>query len=249
MDKFSRLSDKQHMKNSRIQQRRVAAEKAATADVSSRTYFKSNLMPGGTSSVVVPAPDVSAAPVFNYGNDHVGVGDGVNFSEGSGGRTRGSDDDETWNELIPKLVEAYLVSCASKKPDIKMDDAPIVVCGCTVPTTKIKCYYFTRIVERQLSLCSCHGDSQPEMLLKKYHLFAATARYPETAFHVELLGLFGDARNTLSASFDGFSKLLATRLYGGQALPASFKDSHSRYLMMMNGVDKVLAGDVDCVRS
>ncbi|CAO3601287.1 unnamed protein product [Absidia cylindrospora] len=114
------------------------------------------------------------------------------------------DDDEKWKELMPKLVNAAHYQ-------------------------EIQCYYLTRVAERQLSLCSCHGDSQPEVLLKKYHL----------------LGLFGDARNILFASFDGFSKLLVTRIYDGKRLPTSFRNSHYRYLMMMNGVEKVIAGDDD----
>ncbi|CAO3601106.1 unnamed protein product [Absidia cylindrospora] len=156
-------------------------------------------------------------------------------------------DEEQWATLIPKLVEAYIRSCAYKKPNIVMDDSPVVVCGCEATTVKkVTCYYLTRIVARELVFCPCHdGGNVGETLLKKYHLFPATGKYPKTSFHVELLGFFGDTQTILSASFNDFSKLLSTRFYGGKGLPSSFKEVHHWYLKMMNDVEKALAGDDD----
>ncbi|CAO3601105.1 unnamed protein product [Absidia cylindrospora] len=187
----------------------------------------------------------SVAPSTTTGNLDA-LDDRTMLSQGAL-RSVGLDDEKKWASLMPKLVAAYIISCTSKKPDIFMDDLPVVECGCAAPTVKtVTCYYLSRIVKRNLPFCPHHdGGNDGETLLKKYHLFPATPGFPKTAFHVELLGLFGDARNFLTASFDGFSKMLANRIYNGKGLPSSFKEVHHWYLKMMNDVEKARAGDGD----
>ncbi|CAO3588743.1 unnamed protein product [Absidia cylindrospora] len=172
------------------------------------------------------APSTTGNDALDFSGD-----DGAMFSQGALRSVR-IKDEKKWASLMPKLVKAYIISCASKKPDIFMDDLPV----------KVKCYYLSRIVERDLPFCLHHDG---ETLIKKYHLFPATPGFPKTAFHVELLGLFGDARNFLFASFDGFSKMLANRIYDGKRLPSGFRTAHYQYLIMMKSVEKVVTGDDD----
>ncbi|SAL97454.1 hypothetical protein [Absidia glauca] len=89
-----------------------------------------------------------------------------------------------------------------------------------------------------MSTSSPRGPSSPRILAR---LFPASPTDPGTAFHVELLGLFGDARNVLLASIDGFSKIWAHRFYGGKELPASFGVAHFWYTVMLNDVERGLA--------
>ncbi|CAO3601186.1 unnamed protein product [Absidia cylindrospora] len=105
------------------------------------------------------------------GDDALDFGhDDTMFSRGAV-RSVSLDNEEQWASLIPKLVKAYITSCAYKKPDIVM-----VLCGCEATTVKkVTCNYLTRLVERELPFCPCHDG---ETLLKKYHLFQQLANSP-----------------------------------------------------------------------
>ncbi|SAM00644.1 hypothetical protein [Absidia glauca] len=154
-------------------------------------------------------------------------------------------DDNKWEGLLDKLVLAFKMSCASRKPEAALDPEPSFGCACgdAAVTWSITCFYVTGVITRRISFCSsCYGDEdQAVTLLKRYLLFPATPTAPRTAFHVELLGLFGDARNVLFASLDGFSKIWANRFYNGKAIPSFFGGAHFWYTMMMNAVERSLA--------
>ncbi|KAI8335470.1 hypothetical protein BC941DRAFT_430419 [Chlamydoabsidia padenii] len=126
---------------------------------------------------------------------------------------------DKWADLLDQLVVAYKVSCENGMPAAAMNQEPSFDCGCDLPTSirSVTCYYVTGVITRNILLCNlCYGgENQAVTLLKKYYLFSATPTSPRTAFHVELLGLFGDARGVLFASIDGFSKVWAHRFYQG----------------------------------
>ncbi|SAM02276.1 hypothetical protein [Absidia glauca] len=185
---------------------------------------------GASSSGVSAAADLDVAPATaveegglqDPGSEDFEVDFDVDggFSLDAGASLDTKVVDATWKALLDKLVLAYKISCASKMPEPAMDQAPSFGCGCDQPcaTRSVTCYYVTGVITRDISFCrSCHdGDEQVITLLKQYHLFPASPTDSGTAFHMELLGLFGDARNVLLASIDGFSKILAHRFYGGK---------------------------------
>ncbi|SAL96881.1 hypothetical protein, partial, partial [Absidia glauca] len=183
---------------------------------------------GAFSSAVSAVDDVNVAPpatVEDHGPEYDDYDFGYDHGDDDGAPDAGSSldkkaaDDARWLALLDKLVLAYKISCASKMPEPAMDQAPSFGCGCDHPTAtrSVTCYYVTGVITRNISFCrSCHGGDEAITLLKQYHLFPASPKFPRTAFHVELLGLFGDARNVLFASIDGFSKIWAHRFYGGK---------------------------------
>ncbi|CAO3588550.1 unnamed protein product [Absidia cylindrospora] len=126
----------------------LRTERITSTNARTRQYHQLGLY-RDPSPTAVPGPNVSAAPhVFDYGGDDLDFDCDAPVYRSTRRSTSGSDDDEKWKELIPKLVNAYLISCASKKPDILMNDEHLVTCDCEAPTKKVTCFYSTRTRRR-----------------------------------------------------------------------------------------------------
>ncbi|CAO3588442.1 unnamed protein product [Absidia cylindrospora] len=147
-------------------------------------------------------PDALVAPEFTHVAD-----DGLD--RGSGSYDDDDDDDNKLSSALPGLVHAYIASCARKTPDpVLPEDAPLIDdssadhCNCGKHETKvIGCYYITGFFQRKLSFCrTCDGPNQPQALMKRHQLFAATPSYPRTAF--------SDFRNIVFLSSKWFLQML-----------------------------------------
>ncbi|CAO3590680.1 unnamed protein product [Absidia cylindrospora] len=156
-------------------------------------------------------------------NDDDNDNNGDELIEGVENTVRGTKKSlgQQWASKVPELGKAYKISCAMKTPDPTMlvGKTALVCCnGPAVATKRITCYYITGMVTRDVSFCrTCHANLAAT-LLEKFHMFPATPTSPQTAFHVELLGLFSDTQDILFASLDGFSKVWARRFYGGKVV-------------------------------